>query len=310
MKILVYRKKGIPHLGLYYNSKVIDVEELLRAYLSNKLPCTDIRDLLSPRTFFKLGDYAINVIEDAINEVDPTNFVEENVDIDKDVLEPPILEPSKIVGIGLNYLDHIKEIGAKIPKEPIPFLKAPSSLTGHNNLIIIPPELNKVDYEIELVVVIGKKVKYASKEEALRSILGFSIGNDVSARDIQVDRRRPWSWAKSYDTFSPLGPVIVTCDEIDCEEPDLELELKLNGKVMQKSRTSNMIFKPYELIMFISRIMTLYPGDLIFTGTPGGVGFTRTPPVFLKEGDVLELKIERIGLLRNYVRRAKRLEKR
>jgi len=304
LKILTFRRNGSLELGILVKKKVFSVNDLLKNYLEGTLGMTseEITKLSNPLTFFKFGDLFLklvnNALNDAISSIEPVN-----ISTEKDPLEPPIPNPSKIVGIGLNYIDHVKEIGAKMPKEPIPFLKAPSSLIGHNKAIVIPIDIEKIDYEIELVVIVKNKVKFASKKEALNSILGFTIGNDVSARDIQIDKRRPWSWAKSYDTFSPLGPILVTCDEIECEEPDLELITKLNGKIMQKSRTSNMIFKPYELIMFISKIMTLYPGDLIFTGTPAGVGFTRNPPVFLKKKDIIELTAEKIGTLRNFVKK-------
>jgi 2-keto-4-pentenoate hydratase/2-oxohepta-3-ene-1,7-dioic acid hydratase in catechol pathway len=305
LRLLTYRRSGIPALAVLKEEKVIDVSSLMRCFATSRgLPSQALEQAGDPANFYRLGVAGLRTLSDALEEC---SLDEHRVDVnlDRDVLEPPVTSPSKIVGIGLNYMDHVKEIGARPPKEPIPFLKAPSSLVGHNDRILLPPDLSKVDYEVELVIVIGRKVKYATKREALESMLGFTIGNDVSARDVQVDRRRPWSWAKSYDTFSPLGPAVVTCDEVDCESPDLEIRLDLNGKTMQRSRTSEMIFKPHELITFVSRIMTLYPGDLIFTGTPSGVGFRRDPPVYLKDGDVLELYIENIGLLRNYVKNAR-----
>lgn len=300
MRLLAYRRGGEARLGILCKGFVADAENLLEAYLGSRglwaPPAT-----LSPQAFYRLWLSSSRLLLEALGECDES-YIVPGLDVDSSPLEPPVPAPSKIVGIGLNYLDHVREVGAEPPREPIPFLKAPSSLVGHNHYITLPPHIEKVDYEIELVAVIGRKVSYASRSEALESIAGFTIGNDVSARDVQVDRRGPWSWAKSYDTFSPLGPVLVTCDEVDCEEPKLGMELRLNGRVMQSSNTSNMIFKPYELVMFVSRIMTLYPGDLIFTGTPAGVGFTRSPPVYLRDGDLLELEIEGIGLLRNRVK--------
>lgn len=289
-------------MGVLVNEKVFDVKSLLRTYLEGSLRIASekVSEITNPLLFFRFGKTFIDLVDKAISSV-IDSLEPLDINIKKDSLEPPIPNPSKIIGIGLNYIDHIKETRAKPPKEPIPFLKAPSSLIGHNKKIIIPSDVKKVDYEIELVTVIKKKIKYASKKEALDSILGFTIGNDISARDIQIDLKKPWSWAKSYDTFSPLGPILVTCDEIECEDPDLELVTKINGKTMQKSKTSQMIFKPHDLIVFVSRIMTLYPGDLIFTGTPAGVGFTRNPPVFLRKNDIVELKIEKIGTLRNFV---------
>ncbi len=307
LKILTFRRNNFLELGIFVDKSVFSVSDLLKNYLEGtlRMMSREMIELTNPLRFFRFGDLFLKLISNALND-SISSVKPVNINIEKEPLEPPVPNPSKIIGIGLNYVDHVKEIGAKMPREPIPFLKAPSSLIGHNRAIVIPPDIEKVDYEIELVVVIKNKVRFASKKEALDSILGFTIGNDVSARDIQIDKRRPWSWAKSYDTFSPLGPLLVTCDELDCEDPDLEMITKLNGEIMQKSRTSNMIFKPYELIMFVSKIMALYPGDLIFTGTPAGVGFTRNPPVFLKEKDVVELTIEKIGTLRSFVEKESR----
>jgi 2-keto-4-pentenoate hydratase/2-oxohepta-3-ene-1,7-dioic acid hydratase in catechol pathway len=300
LRLLAYRMGGAVRLGVLCKDFIADVEGLLEDYLGSRGLWAP-RPTLSPWGFYRLWGSSSRLLAEALEDCDESYRVP-GLDLDSSPLEPPVPGPSKIVGIGLNYLDHAHEVGARPPREPIPFLKAPSSLVGHNHYIILPPGLEKVDYELELVVVIGRKASYASRAEALESIAGFTIGNDVSARDVQVDKRRPWSWAKSYDTFSPLGPVVVTCDEVDCEDPRLDMELSLNGRVMQKSNTSNMIFKPYELVMYVSRIMTLYPGDLIFTGTPAGVGFTRSPPVYLRDGDLLELEIKGIGLLRNRVK--------
>ncbi|MBI4744176.1 MAG: fumarylacetoacetate hydrolase family protein [Actinobacteria bacterium] len=201
----------------------------------------------------------------------------------------PPCSPSKIIAIGLNYIDHAKELKMSIPDEPIIFLKPPSSLLGPEGQIIYPEMSNQVDYETELAIVMKDEVKNISEEESLNCILGFTCANDVTARDLQK-KDGQWTRAKSFDTFSPIGPYIVT----DINPDNLKIELFLNGEIKQSSSTSNMIFNVRRLIGFISNIMTLYPEDIIMTGTPPGVG-----PV--KKGDTVEVKIEGIGSLRNYV---------
>jgi 2-keto-4-pentenoate hydratase/2-oxohepta-3-ene-1,7-dioic acid hydratase in catechol pathway len=214
-------------------------------------------------------------------------------------LLPPIPEPRKIICIGLNYRDHAAESGALIPKEPILFSKFPTALVGHEANIVLPAVSSEVDYEAELVIVIGKRGKPRSKAEAAEYIAGYTIGHDVSARDWQLKKEgKPWTIGKTFDTFAPCGPVLVTADEVP-DPTNLAIRLRLNGATMQDSSTKQMIFSPAELLVYLAQVFTLEPGDLIFTGTPPGVGFARKPPVFLKPGDVVEIEIERLGLLRN-----------
>ena len=204
-------------------------------------------------------------------------------------LLPPV-EPTKIIGVGLNYRDHAEEVGLEVPSEPLIFLKPSTSVIGPEEPIIIPPSSQRVDYEGELAIVISKRAKGVSPEEAHKYILGYTCFNDVTARDIQL-REKQWTRAKGYDTFAPLGPWIET--EID--PMNLNLETLVNGERRQLSNTRNLIFNPFELVSFISHIMTLLPGDIIATGTPSGIG-----P--LREGDVVEVRIEGIGTLRNPVK--------
>ncbi|RLF60926.1 MAG: 2-hydroxyhepta-2,4-diene-1,7-dioate isomerase [Thermoplasmata archaeon] len=205
----------------------------------------------------------------------------------------PPCRPSKIVCIGLNYIDHARELGMDIPDEPIIFLKPPSSVIAHNEAIIYPKQSRRIDYEAELAVVIGERCKDVSKKEALNVVLGYTILNDVTARDLQM-KDGQWTRAKSFDTFAPVGPWIVTKDEV-LNPNALEIKLWVNGELRQSSNTKNFIFKVEELIEFISSIMTLEKGDIISTGTPAGVGE-------LNRGDVVEIEIERIGRLKNWVR--------
>lgn len=214
---------------------------------------------------------------------------------------PLIPSPQKVICIGLNYSDHARETGAAPPPAPVVFNKFPTAVSGHQRPIVLPAVSAEVDYEAELVVVIGRGGHNISRAAAQSHIAGYCCGNDVSARDWQM--RKPggqWLLGKSFDTFAPIGPVLVTADEVP-EPGNLGIQLRLNGQVMQQSNTSNLIFSVEELIAYVSTVCTLSPGDLLFTGTPGGVGFARKPPVFLKPGDVVEVEIERLGTLCNAV---------
>ncbi|MCS7144440.1 MAG: fumarylacetoacetate hydrolase family protein [Archaeoglobaceae archaeon] len=201
---------------------------------------------------------------------------------------PPVI-PSKIVAVGLNYLDHAEELGMPTPEEPIIFMKPPSAVIGDGDSIIIPGASKRVDYEGELAVVIGKRCRNVSKEKAKDFILGYTCFNDVTARDLQA-KDGQWTRAKSFDTFAPLGPYVVEIDD----PRNLKIETRVNGEIKQRSNTSNMIFDVYSLIEFISSIMTLEAGDVIATGTPAGIGM-------LKSKDFVEVEIEKIGVLRNSV---------
>ncbi len=216
-----------------------------------------------------------------------------------EILDPPVIPP-KLLAVGLNYADHARETGQKMPDAPVFFQKASTSVIGHNHPIIYPKIVKELDYEGELAVIIGRRGKYIDKEEALEYVAGFTIMNDVSARDHQFRYERQWFFGKSFDTFAPLGPWIV--DRFSVKDPNqLSIKTWVNGELRQNSNTSNLIFKVQDLINFISQGITLEPGDIISTGTPGGVGFARKPPLLLKVGDVVTIEIEKIGKLRNTV---------
>jgi len=213
----------------------------------------------------------------------------------------PVPNPEKVICVGLNYADHAEETGAKPPAEPVLFNKFPSSLCADGDPIILPKLSNEVDYEAELVVVIGTAGRHIPKDRAAAHVAAYCCGNDVSARDWQL--RKPggqWLLGKSFDTFAPLGPTLITADEIDTPGK-LQIQLRLNGRTMQNSSTSRLIFSVEALVAYASQVCRLVPGDLIFTGTPSGVGFTRQPPVYLKPGDTVEVEIERLGILHNPV---------
>ncbi|MET3128721.1 2-keto-4-pentenoate hydratase/2-oxohepta-3-ene-1,7-dioic acid hydratase in catechol pathway [Arcicella rosea] len=202
--------------------------------------------------------------------------------------------PSKIVCIGLNFADHARETGAAIPAEPIIFFKATTALSGPNDDIIIPKNSVKTDWEVELALVIGKKAQYVDEADAMNYVAGYCLHNDVSEREFQIERGGNWSKGKGCDSFAPLGPFLATTEEIE-DENDLKMWLSVNGKTVQNSNTDQLIFKVPALVSYLSQFMTLLPGDVISTGTPPGVGLGFNPPVFLKEGDVVELGIEGLG---------------
>lgn len=223
--------------------------------------------------------------------------------IDSDTVElaPVVPDPQKIICVGLNYADHARETGKPPPDEPVIFCKFPTALLPHEGTIRLPAVSSEVDYEAEMVIVIGKGGRDVQERDAREHIAGYCIGNDVSARDWQM--KKPggqWLLGKSFDTFAPLGPALVTADEVK-NPNDLAVRLRLNGKTMQDSRTSQFLFKVETLVAYVSQVCTLAAGDLIFTGTPPGVGVARKPQVFLQPGDVVEVEIESLGVLRNTV---------
>jgi len=216
-------------------------------------------------------------------------------EINEDVrLGAPLVRPSKIVCVGLNYAKHAAESGMEVPKEPVLFFKATSAIVGPNDDLVIPKRSVKTDWEVELAVVIGKKASYVSKENALNYVAGYVLHNDYSEREFQLEKEGQWVKGKSCDTFAPIGPFIATKDEIK-NPNDLNLWLKLNGETVQDSSTNDFIFNIQEVVSYISQYMTLLPGDIISTGTPFGVGLGFNPPKYLKPGDVVELGIEGLG---------------
>ncbi|MCZ6520825.1 MAG: fumarylacetoacetate hydrolase family protein [Bacteroidetes bacterium] len=223
-------------------------------------------------------------------------------------LGPPVFEPSKIVCVGLNYAGHVAESGMDIPEEPVLFFKASTAIVGPYDHIIIPKGSEKTDWEVELAVVIGRKASYVDLDGALDHVAGYVLHNDISERAFQLERAGQWVKGKSADSFAPLGPWLVTKDEI--EDPhNLDLWLKVNGEIRQSSNTSDMIFKVPFLVSYISQFMTLLPGDIISTGTPFGVGMGLNPPQYLKPGDVVELGITGLGEARQEVIAYKKFDK-
>ena len=276
-------------VGFLLDDKLID----LAAFSSAQ--ATDMLDII------KRGDEALVEINALVKDArTKTITVDERVAFAIDSVEflPPVF-PSKILAIGRNYVDHAIEGGSEPPAAPLVFTKLPNSLSAHNAPIVLPAISSQVDYEAELAVVIGRRARRVSEAEALNYVFGYTLINDVSARDLQFGDGQ-WVRGKGLDGFAPLGPFITTRDEIS-DVHALKIEGRLNGEVMQSSNTGKMIFKVPYLISYISQGITLEPGDVIATGTPDGVGIFRKPPVLLKAGDVFEVTIEKLGTLRNPV---------
>ena len=220
---------------------------------------------------------------------------------DNERLGCPFARPSKIVCIGLNYVDHAKETNATPPSEPVIFMKATTAIVGPNDHITIPKTSVKTDWEVELAVVIGKKASYVNEADAMEYVAGYVLHNDVSEREFQIERGGTWDKGKGCDTFAPIGPFFATKDEIT-DPHNLRLWLKVNGKTVQDGTTANFIFNIPHLVSYTSQFMTLLPGDIISTGTPAGVGLGMKPPVYLKHGDVIELGIDGLGEARQVVK--------
>lgn len=289
MKLGIVKVNGKKTLVFPWKGKLVDVLEFAR-FQKFKLPATDPEELIK---FEKTVPNLLrlwNILEATEN---PPGYNEEEVQ-----WLPPILYPEKIICLGLNYYDHCEENKVPPPKNPILFAKYRNALTGHKSYILLPESSKQVDYEAELVVVIGRGGKRIPEERVMDYVLGYTIGNDVSARDCQFPDKQ-WVRGKTFDTFLPLGPYIVTSDEVG-DVHNLRIKLELNGQTMQDSSTSKMIFSIPQIISFISRDITLAAGDIICTGTPLGVGYFREPQVFLNERDKIKIEIEKIGILKNY----------
>ena len=215
-------------------------------------------------------------------------------------LGPPVAGTGKMICIGLNYADHAAESGMPVPPEPVIFMKATSAICGPNDPILIPRGSVKTDWEVELAVIIGSRTKYVSETDAMAHVAGFAVTNDVSERDFQIERAGQWTKGKSCDNFGQIGPWLVTRDEI-ADPQDLGMWLTVNGETLQNGSTRTMVYGVAHLVSYLSRFMTLHPGDVISTGTPPGVGLGQKPPRYLKPGDVVELGIEGLGTQRQDV---------
>lgn len=270
MKLIRYGAPGMEKPGIFREGNYYDVSKFFRDY---------------DEAFFEGGGLEL------LGELDKERALKQ---IMVERLGCPIKRPSKIVCIGLNYSDHAKETGATPPSEPVIFLKSTTAIIGPNDAVRIPRGAEKTDWEVELAVVIGKKASYIEKDKAMDYVAGYCLHNDISERAFQLEMGGTWDKGKGCDTFAPIGPWLVTKDEID-DVHSLRLWLKLNGHLMQNGSTSNLIFDIPALVAYTSCFMTLLPGDIISTGTPAGVGLGMKPNLYLKAGDIMELGIDGLG---------------
>ena len=284
-KFMTYIKEETTCIGAVRGDEIIDISDLFN----------NPKDLLP---LVQAGEAGVQKSAQALLEGNRKRIKLKDVK-----LCAPIKTPAKIVAIGLNYIDHCHESGLAVPEKPVVFTKHTNTITGPNDDVCWRTEITtEVDYEVELGVIIGKKTYGVSQEDALEHVFGYSVVNDVSARDLQLGGGAgQWDLGKSLDTFCPWGPVIVTRDEIP-DPQNIDVRLRLNGEIRQESNTRNMIFSVANLVSYLSQYMTLIPGDLIATGTPPGVGMGMDPKSYMTDGDICETEIDGIGTLRNKMR--------
>jgi 2-keto-4-pentenoate hydratase/2-oxohepta-3-ene-1,7-dioic acid hydratase in catechol pathway len=284
-------------MGCHWGSDYFDITGGVReGALSFPVVPASIEDVLRSEPGLDGLERELEKLKDSSRDVGAFLVRPEDV-----TLKAPVLRPQKLIGIGLNYRDHAEESNIPIPKSPLIFGMYANAIVGPGDSIVIPPAATQVDYEAEFAIVIGKRALRVSPEAAVEHVAGYTIVNDVSARDLQFGDKQ-WTRGKSIDTFAPMGPCLASRSELGNGD-GLSIQLRLNGQTLQKSNTANLIFNVSALVSHISQTMTLEPGDVISTGTPSGVGYVRKPPIFLKQGDVVEIEVEGIGVLRNPVKR-------
>lgn len=293
MKLIAFNWKNLPYSGeRRYRIGALIQEDVIADLTPSILPMG-----LSAFEILRCYDLSTNFVEPAMDAVNSGELP--LIEIGDVKIEAPVPRPGKIICIGLNYRNHAIESGMEIPRSPIVFSKFVTSVAASEDPILLPVGSEQVDFEAEMAVVIGRRAKKIKLDDAMDYVFGYTNFNDVSARDMQFADGQ-WQRGKSCDTFAPFGPFVATTDEIR-DAHELKIQFRLNGETMQDSTTSELIFRIPELVEFLSRSITLEPGDIIATGTPPGVGFARKPPIFLKEGDVCEVEIEGLGILRNPV---------
>lgn len=294
MKLLTFKKNDVLTLGVQTEFGVLDVVQAIEKLSPTFTVPSTVHEAINSGA--EGNDALHKLVHLVLESEDRTSLLQS-----EDALNfgPCVTHPNKIICVGLNYRKHAEETNAPIPQYPILFNKFSNTLTGHGHDIALPRVTKEVDYEAELVIVIGKQAKYISKEHALEHVYGYCCVNDLSARDLQM-RTPQWLLGKSCDDFSPLGPYLVTADEVG-NPNDLQISTTVNGRVRQNSNTADMIFHCDEVVSYISQHMTLYPGDIILTGTPEGVvlGDPVDKRVYLKDGDIVTISIEKLGSLTN-----------
>jgi 2-keto-4-pentenoate hydratase/2-oxohepta-3-ene-1,7-dioic acid hydratase in catechol pathway len=292
LKLVRYRSKEKEHYGAFLDNKVVCLPSLAK-HFGEELP-----ERLE--NFVTLGAKGVEKAEKLVQIVKEKDVKNASLKVSEITLLAPIAFPPKIVCLGLNYRDHAAEQNAAIPDEPIIFMKPHTTIIGPNEKIVKPSFVKQLDYEAELAIVVGKKAKSVSVSEAKSCIFGYTILNDVSARDIQF-KDKQWTRGKSFDTFAPTGPCITSINQLE-DTSNLHVRTWVNKELRQNSTTRNMVFNVYEIIHHLSRVMTLEPCDIIATGTPAGVGFALKPqPKFLTALDTVRVEIEKIGVLENMV---------
>ena len=304
MKLVTFRQANLFRLGAILDDRVLDLQRAFVSYivenpeqgqwLSPGFPPDILSFLKGDSEYWNLAGEILTWAANLSSEQDLLRPLSQTQ------LAPVVPNPSKIICIALNYMDHCREQKVEVPKSPVLFAKFPSALIGSQDNITWPPAASQqVDYEAELAVVIGRTARNVPAERAYDYIAGYTISNDISARDVQFSDGQ-WVRGKSFDTFFPFGPFLATPDEVG-DPGHLQILCRLNGRLVQDSNTDQLIFKIPELLEFITSTCTLFPGDVISTGTPNGVGVFRKPQIFLQQGDLIEVEIEKLGCLRNHV---------
>lgn len=273
MKLFRYGNRGKERPGAFVNGEMMDVFAFGEDYTEQFFETNGLQRL---RAFIHANPRLLKPVPEGVR------------------LGAPVCRPSKLICIGLNYVDHATETNLPIPEEPVVFFKSTTAICGPNDDVMLPMDSTKTDWEVELAVAIGKKARYVDESDALDHVAGYLLHNDYSERAFQLEHGGQWVKGKSCDTFAPLGPYLVTPDELG-DVHNLAMWLAVNGKTMQESNTSQLIFRIPQIISYLSRFMTLLPGDIISTGTPSGVGMAQNPPTYLKPGDRVELRIEGLG---------------
>lgn len=316
MRLLTFESAGQQRLGAEWNGRIVDLQnaaallELIRygtsgvQSVADRFPSDMLGYLKGGPAAHSIAREALSFLADLPEEVIFNAAGNSSIIYREDQVRrrAPLPRPGKVICIGLNYRDHAAESGMRIPEEPVLFCKYGTSIIGPGDPIVLPEDSDQVDYEAELVFVMGKEGRSIPEKQALEYVAGYTCGHDVSARDYQLRRGGgQWMVGKTWDTFAPIGPVLVTTDELP-DPHNLPIRCILNGETMQNSNTCRFIFNIPQVIAYLSRVMTLEVGDIVFTGTPPGVGFARKPPVFMKEGDTVDIEIDGIGVLRNPVK--------
>ena len=316
MRLVTFRYQGRDAVGALVAGQLLDLSRAYAAHLHSagipnaeplaraQLPEEMVGFLAAGERSLVAAGRAIEAMSDMTARGEaPTGIRGEPLllPLDQVRLLAPVPRPGKVICIGLNYRDHAAEMGLALPERPTIFTKFSTSVIGPSDPVVLPPISAEVDWEVELAVVIGKTARAVREEDALDYVAGYTVLNDVSARDLQIRLGgSQWVWGKSLDSFCPMGPVLVTRDDLP-DPGNLGVSLRVNGVTMQSSNTANLVFGVPQLVSFLSQAITLEPGDVIATGTPGGVGMGRKPPVFLKAGDRMEAEVEGIGVLENPV---------